>query len=286
MIYNDRKLDSIIQDKSHIIIELKEKVKTLEKGKIGNSSVTAPGINKVDKNNSKPLCKTSNLNASTSSGLVATPSASRSRRPRLTMNRIWKRKDGKLEPSQVEDQSRKKNKNHVSTALGSSFSKNNSNVSVTNDEPMCAFKLNASCVFCHKNILSGDHAKCVLNLRLNQRKKRTSGVPTRPKIPSRSNLVKMPPVVSSNAVVAPVAAKTKSTKTVVVTEFIKRKASTTSNWQRWLEKTHHFNWIPKATNVHVSNPLEPTTSSGSTLTVVPSLSLLCDAGGTSSSLDC
>ena len=286
-IYNDRKLESIIQDKNHIIIELKEKLKALNKGKAVNTNVIAPGMYKVDKHTTKPISSNSNLVASTSSGLVASSSAKRSGRKRTKrITRIWKQKDGELENPQVEEQSRKKNKTHVTTALESSLSKNNSNVSVMNDEPMCAFNMNASCVFCRKSILSGNHTQCVVKYRLSPKQKQQSGIPSRPTKPSKSRLGKGKSVVSRSAIITPLVAKNDPKKNVVVTEFIKLKASTTWNWQRWIEKTHKFHWIPKCISVCDSNQTEPTSSLGSTLTVVPPLSPLCDAGGANSSLDC
>ena len=99
-------------------------------------------------------------------------------------------------------------------------------------------------------------------------------------------LGKPPSVVSKVAVVSPIVAKNNSKKEPIVSDFIKKKAQSTRNWQRWIEHTHNFKWMPKLMNMCASNPMEPTPSSGSILTLVPSLSPSCDAGGSSHSLDC
>ena len=132
----------------------------------------------------------------------------------------------------------------------------------------------------------GDHTKCADNSLLHRTKKRTFGFPSRPTIASKSVLGKPPSVVSKDVVVSPIVANNNSKTEPIVSEFIKKKAHSSWNWQRWIQRTYNFMWIPKMLNVCASNPTEPTPSSGSTLTLVPSLSPLCDAGGTNSSLDC
>ena len=134
--------------------------------------------------------------------------------------------------------------------------------------------------------MSGTHTKCVANTLLHLRKKRTSGISSRPAIASKSILGKPPSIVSKVALVSPVVAKNNTKKDPKVSEFLKKKAQSTRNWQRWIEHTHNFKCMTKLMNMCVSNPMEPTPSSGSILTLVPSLSPSCDAGGSSHSLDC
>ena len=109
---------------------------------------------------------------------------------------------------------------------------------------------------------------------------------SRPTIASKSVLGLKPIVVSKNAVVTPVVENNSPKNLPSLSEFTKKKARSSWKWQRWLHKSHNFKWIPKIINMCASNPTEPITSSGSTLTIVPSSSHLCDAGGANHSLDC
>ena len=140
--------------------------------------------------------------------------------------------------------------------------------------------------FCHKSVLSGDHAKCVANSLLNRHKKHRSGIPSRPTTASKSILGKPPTTVSNDVEVTPIVEKDKSRNKPKVSEFTKKKARTSWNWQRWLQYKPNFKWIPKILTMCVSNQPEPTTSLGSTLTFVPYSSSSCDAGGSNCSLDC
>ena len=92
--------------------------------------------------------------------------------------------------------------------------------------------------------------------------------------------------VSQVDVVTPIVANSASRTAPSPSEFTKKKEKTSWNWQRWLQRSHCFKRIPKLLNLCDYNHTEPPTSSGSTLTVIPSSSLLCDAGGTNSSWDC
>ena len=162
----------------------------------------------------------------------------------------------------------------------------NQNLSVTNDEPSNVLNVNASCVFCRKSMLSSDHAKCVANSLLTHNKKRRSGIPSRPTTASKSILGKPPSTVSNNVVVNPIVANNNSRNMPSPSEFTIKKARSSWNWQRWLQRKQNFKWIHKILTVCASNQPEPTNSLGSTLTIVPSSSSLCDAGGSNCSLDC
>ena len=63
--YQNKSLASDIQDQNHIIIELKEKIKILEKGKFVSKNVIAPGMYKMDINTSEHS-QITNLEPSTS----------------------------------------------------------------------------------------------------------------------------------------------------------------------------------------------------------------------------
>ncbi|PWA92696.1 hypothetical protein CTI12_AA075180 [Artemisia annua] len=278
--YSNRKLDSEIQDKMHIIIELKEKIRKLEKGKSVNTNVIAPGMYSLDITNIAQHTKKSNLDPSTSTGIVATHSVSRSKHKRMKWkNRILQRRRETLEASEVEEHPRTLNKTHPALDLDTDLANCNSNLCVTNDEPLNVLKVDASCVFCRKSMLSGDHSKCVANSLLSRLKKRTLGRKSRPTNASKSVLGLMPCVVSKNDIVNPVVANNTSKIMLTVTEFDIKKAKSSWNWQRWLQRTHNFKWIPKIVNMCASNPTEPTTSSGSTLTIVVQIVLwIVDSG--------
>ena len=227
------------------------------------------------------------MDPSTSTGIVATTSVSRSKRKNVKKkNRILQLRRVQLDASAVEDHLRTLNKTHVALDLDSNLADCNLNQCVTNAEPLNALNVNASCVFCHKSILSGDHSKCVANSLLSRHKKRAYGRKSRPTTASKSVLGRKPNVVSKDDIVAPVVAKNSSKNMPSPSDFLKKKAKSSWNWQRWLARTHNFKWIPKIINMCASNPTEPTTPSGSTLTPVPSLSPSCDAGGSNCSLDC
>lgn len=151
-------LESDIQDKNHIIIDLKEKIKLLEKGKFIDSTVISPGMYQLDKNDRGKYVHNTNVDPSTSTGLVSTNNVSRPKRKSNKKNRILQRKRGTLEAQEVEDQLRNLNKTHVASELDSNLANCNQNLSVTNDEPLNVDNINTSCVFCRKNISSGDHA--------------------------------------------------------------------------------------------------------------------------------
>jgi hypothetical protein len=121
---------------------------------------------------------------------------------------------------------------------------------------------------------------------LNLHKKHRPGTPFRPTTASKSILGKPPTTVSNDVVVTPIVEKDNSRNKPKVSEFTKKKARTSWNWQRWLQYKPNFKWIPKILTMCVSNQPEPITSLGSTLTFVPSSSSSCDAGGSNRSLDC
>ena len=196
------------------------------------------------------------------------------------------RKRGTLEAQEVKDQLRNSNKNHVASDLDSNLENCNQNLNVTNYEPLNVLNINASCVFCRKSVSSGDHEKCVANSLLNRHKKRRTGIPSRPTIASKSILGKPPSTVSNVVVVTPIIEENKSRNKPKPSEFTKKKARTSWNWQRWLQYKPEFKWIPKLLKTCASNQQEPALSLGSTLTSVPSSSSSCDAGGADCSLDC
>lgn len=132
----NRKLESQIQDKNHIIIDLKEKIKLLEKGKFIESTVIAPGLYQLDKTDKGNYVQNTNFDPSTSTGLVSTNSVSRPKRKSNKKNRILKRKRGTLEAQEVEDQLRNLNNTHVASDLDSNLANCNQNLNVTNDEPL------------------------------------------------------------------------------------------------------------------------------------------------------
>jgi hypothetical protein len=247
--------------------------------------VIAPGLYQIDKTDRDNYAQNTNVNPSTSIGLVSTNSVSRPKRKSNKKNRILQRRRGTLEAQEVEDQLRNLNKSHVASELDSNLANCNQNLSVTNDEPKNVLNINASCVFCCKSVLSGDHVKCVANSLLNRHKKHRSGTPSRPTTASKSILGKPPTTVSNDVEVTPIIQKEKSRNTPKVSEFTKKKARTSWNWQRWLQYKPNFQWIPKILTMCVSNQPEPTTSLGSTLTIVPYSSSSCDAGGSNCSLD-
>ena len=151
---------------------------------------------------------------------------------------------------------------------------------------MNVLNINASCVLCRKSVSSGDHTKCIANSLLNRHKKRRTGIPSRPTTASKSILGKPPSTVSNDVVVTPIIEENKSRNKPKTSEFTKKKARTSWNWQRWLQYKLEFKWIPKLLNTCASNQQEPALSLGSTLTSVPSSSSSCDAGGVDCSLDC
>jgi hypothetical protein len=158
-------LESEIQDKNHIIIDFKEKIKLLQKGKFVDTTVIAPGMYKLNKKGN--YIQTTNDDPSTSTGLVSTKSVSRPKQQSNKKNRFWQRKRGSLEARGVEDHLRNLNKCHVASNLGSNLANCNQDLNVTNDVPFNVLNINASCVFCRKHVSSGDHTKCVANSLLN-----------------------------------------------------------------------------------------------------------------------
>jgi hypothetical protein len=83
-------LESEIQDKKHIIIDFKEKIKLLQKGKFVDTTVIAPGMYELNKKGN--YIQTTNDDPSTSTGLVSTKSVSRPKRKSNKKNRFWQRK--------------------------------------------------------------------------------------------------------------------------------------------------------------------------------------------------
>jgi hypothetical protein len=75
--YCNGKLESNIQDKNHIIIDLKEKIKLLEKGKFVDTTVIAQGLYQIDKTYRSNYAQNTNVNPLTSTRLVSTNSVSR-----------------------------------------------------------------------------------------------------------------------------------------------------------------------------------------------------------------
>lgn len=243
-------------------------------------------IDKTDKGNN---AQSSNVSSSTSTRLVSPKSVSRPKTKSIKKTRktrLWQCRRGTLEVQEVEAHLRNLNKTHVASDLDSNLANCNQNLNVTNDEPLNVLNINASCVFCRQSVLSGDHTKCVANTLLNFHKKRRSGIPSRPTTASKSTLGKPPTTVSNDVVVTPIADTKNSRNKPNTSKFTKRKAKTSWNWQRWLQYKPNFQWIPKLLNTCASNQQEPTISSGSTLTSVPSLSSPCDAGGSDFSMDC
>ena len=59
-------LESDIQDKKHIIIDLKEKIKLLQKGKFVDTTVIALGMFQIDKTDKSNIAQSSNVSSSTS----------------------------------------------------------------------------------------------------------------------------------------------------------------------------------------------------------------------------
>ena len=95
-----------------------------------------------------------------------------------------------------------------------------------------------------------------------------------------------PVVVADTVIETHIVANKNPKKVHSPSEFTKKKARSSWLWQRWLQRTPSFKWIPKIINMCSSNPTEPLTSSGSTLTIVPSALSSCDAGGSTHSVDC
>ena len=250
-----------------------------------DTTVIAPGLYKVDKTTKGNVVQTTNVDTSTSTGLVSTNSVSRPKRNSKRKHRLWQRKRGSLEAQEVEDQLRNLNKTHVASDLDSSLANCNQNLNVTNDEPLNVLNINASCVFCRKSVSCGDHTKCIANSLLNRHKKRRTSIPLRPTTASKSNLGKPSSMVSKDENVT-ISTENKPRNQPNTSEFTIKKARTSWNWQRWLQHKPDFKWIPKLLNTCVSNQQEPALSMGSTLTSVPSVSSSCDAGGTDRSLDC
>ena len=93
-------------------------------------------------------------------------------------------------------------------------------------------------------------------------------------------------MVSNDIVVTPIIEENKSRNKPKASEYAKKKARTSWNWQHWLQYKPDFKWIPKLLNTYASNQPEPALSLGSTFTSVPSSSSSCDAGGSDCSLDC
>ena len=166
----------------------------------------------------------SNLDPSTSTGIVATTSVSRSKRKNVKKkNRILQRRRVQLDASAVEDHLRTLNKTHVALDLDSNLADCNLNQCVTNAEPLKTLNVNASCVFCRKNISSGDHATCVANSLLSHHKKRAYGRKSRPTTASKSVLGRKPNVVSKDDVVNPVVANNTSRNMPSLSNLLRRK---------------------------------------------------------------
>jgi hypothetical protein len=239
----------------------------------------------IDKTNKGNIAQSSNVSSSTSTGLVSPKCVSRPTTKSIKKTkktRLRQRRRGTLEVQEVEAHLRNLNKTYVASDLDSNLENCNQNLNVTNAEP---FNVNASCVFCRQSVLSGDHTKCVANNLSHRHKKRRSGIPSKPSYAFKPTLGKPPTTVSNDVVVTPTAEINNSRNKPKAIEFTKNKAKTSWNWQRWLQYKPNFKWIPKLLHPCTSNQQEPTISSGSTLTSVPSLSSPCDAGGSDRSLD-
>lgn len=237
---------------------MKEKIKLLQKGKFVDTNLIAPGLYKIDKTDKGNYIQTTNDDPSTSTGLVSTKSVSRPKRKSNKKNRFWKRKRGSLEAQEVEDQLRNLNKTHVASDLDSNMENCNQNLNVTNDEPLNVLNINASCVFCRKSVSSGVHTTCIANSLIYRHKKRRTDITFRPTTSSKSLLGKPPSTVSNDVVVTPTIEENKSRNKPITSEFIKTKARTSWNWQRWLQYKPDFKWIPKLLKSCASNQLEPT----------------------------
>jgi hypothetical protein len=222
-------LESDIQDKNHIIIDLKEKIKLLQKGKFVDTTVIAPGLYQLDKTDKGNHVQYTNVDRSTSTGLVYTNSVSRPKRKSNKKNRILQRKRGTLEAQEVEDQLRNLNNTHVASDLDSNLANCNQNLNVTNDEPLNVLNINASCVFCRKSVSSGDHIKCIANSLLNRHKKCRIGIPFRPTTASKSILGKPPSTISNDVVVTPIIDENISRNKPKTSEFTTKKARTSWN---------------------------------------------------------
>jgi hypothetical protein len=145
------------------------------------------------------------------------------------------------------------NKTHVASDLDSNMANCNQNLNVTNDVPLNVLNINASCVFCRKSVSSGVHTKCIANSLLNRQKKRRKGIPFRPTTASKSRLGKLSSTVSNDVVVTPIIKENKSRNKPIASEFTKKKAKTSWNWQRWLQYKPDFKWIPKLLNSCAAN---------------------------------
>jgi hypothetical protein len=145
-------LESEIQDKKHIIIDFKENIKLLQKGKFIDTTVIAPGMFALNKKGN--YIQTTNDDPFTSTGIVSTKSVSRPKRKSNKKNRFWQRKRGSLEAQEVEDHLRNLNKTHIALDLDSNLANCNQDLNVTNDVPLNVLNINASCVFCRKNVSS------------------------------------------------------------------------------------------------------------------------------------
>jgi hypothetical protein len=223
-------LESEIQDKKHIIIDFKENIKLLQKGKFIDTTVIAPGMFALNKKGN--YIQTTNDDPFTSTGIVSTKSVSRPKRKSNKKNRFWQRKRGSLEAQEVEDHLRNLNKTHIALDLDSNLANCNQDLNVTNDVPLNVLNINASCVFCRKNVSSGDHTKCVANSLLNCHKKRRTGIPFRPTTASKSTLGKLPSTVSNDVEVTPIIQENKSRDKPITSEFNTKKAKASWNWQR------------------------------------------------------
>ena len=183
--YLNRKLDSTIQDKSHIIIDLKEKIRKLETEKSANTKLVASGKHRTDNTSKDTIILDSNMGSSTSPGLVIPSNVSRSKTLKAKKkNRNLRRKRENLKAKEVEVHPRNLNNNHVTVDLDCDVATCNPNLSVTNDVSRTSLSFNASCVFCHNSMLSGDHSKCVATSLLTRLKKLTKGKKSRPTIAS------------------------------------------------------------------------------------------------------
>ena len=114
--------------------------------------------------------------------------------------------------------------NKTSVAINSDSILDDCNKLNSDVESLNVFNGDATCVFCRKSVLSGTHTKCVANTFLHLKKKRTSGISSRPATASKSILGKPPSIVSKAALVSPVVAKNNPKKDPKVSEFLKKKA--------------------------------------------------------------
>ena len=170
------------------------------------------------------------------------------------------------------------NKTNVTSGIELHLSESSSKIDVTDDNSLNINEdvlVDATCVFCRHSILSGDHTKCVAKTLLTKRKKRTSSASSRLKT-SEKSILGMPPLDVSEEKIEKPQSKTKKSPSA----YLRKKAETSWTWQRWLQNTFDFKWLPKVLTSCVTNPADPTVINS------PPVSNICDAGDSNRPLDC